>query len=48
MIPRYSPKDVVELFSDEQYRSAFEAAGLKPRNERSDLFSRGLYIATKQ
>jgi SAM-dependent methyltransferase len=44
----FSETHRLELFSDEQYRSAFEAAGLKPRSERSDLFSRGLYIATKR
>ena len=44
----FSETHRLELFSDAKYRSAFEAAGLKPRNERSDLFSRGLYIATKR
>lgn len=38
----------LELFTDEQYRAAFEAADLTVRNERSDLFSRGLYIGVKR
>lgn len=44
----FSETHVQQLFTDAQYRSAFEAAGLKPRSERSDLFPNGLYIATKQ
>jgi SAM-dependent methyltransferase len=44
----FSETHRLQLFEDAQYRAAFEAAGLKPRNERSDLFSRGLYVATKQ
>lgn len=38
----------LQLFTDEQYRSAFEAAGLTVRDERSDLFGRGLYIGVKR
>lgn len=38
----------LQLFTEEQYAAAFEAAGLKPRNERSDIFSRGLYVAVKR
>ena len=41
----FSETHVQQLFSDAQYRDAFAAAGLKPRNERSDLFPHGLYIA---
>jgi SAM-dependent methyltransferase len=44
----FSETHVQQLFTDEQYRSAFEAAGLKPRSERYDLFPHGLYIGTKQ
>jgi len=44
----FSETHVQQLFTDAQYRSAFDAAGLKPRSERSDLFPHGLYIATKQ
>ena len=41
----FSETHRLQLFTDGQYLAAFEAAGLHPRNERSDLFSRGLYIA---
>lgn len=44
----FSETHVQQLFSDDQYRAAFGAAGLKPRSERSDLFPHGLYIATKR
>jgi trans-aconitate methyltransferase len=44
----FSETHVQQLFTGQQYRDAFAAAGLKPRNERSDLFPHGLYIATKQ
>ncbi len=37
----------LQLFTDDEYLAAFEAAGLKARNERSDLFYRGLYVATR-
>jgi SAM-dependent methyltransferase len=43
----FSETHRLQLFTDAQYRAAFEAAGLRPRNERSDLFSRGLYMAMK-
>ncbi len=43
----FSETHRLQLFTDAQYLAAFEAAGLHPRNERSDLFSRGLYIAVK-
>jgi trans-aconitate methyltransferase len=43
----FSETHVQQLFTDAQYRSAFDAAGLKPRSERSDLFPHGLYIAAK-
>jgi len=44
----FSETHVQQLFTDEEYRAAFAAAGLKPRSERSDLFPHGLYVATKQ
>ena len=37
----------LQLFTNDQYHAAFEAAGLRPRDERSDLFYRGLYLARK-
>jgi ubiquinone/menaquinone biosynthesis C-methylase UbiE len=43
----FSETHRLQLFTDEQYLAAFAAAGLRARNERSDLFSRGLYVATK-
>jgi SAM-dependent methyltransferase len=43
----FSETHRLQLFTNEQYLAAFEAAGLHPRNERSDLFYRGLYIAVK-
>jgi trans-aconitate methyltransferase len=43
----FSETHVQQLFTDEQYRAAFAAAGLKPRSERYDLFPHGLYVATK-
>jgi hypothetical protein len=43
----FSETHVQQLFSNEEYHEAFEAAGLKPRNERFDLFPHGLYFATK-
>jgi ubiquinone/menaquinone biosynthesis C-methylase UbiE len=44
----FSETHVQQLFTREQYQAAFEAAGLKARSERSDLFPHGLYIAAKQ
>jgi SAM-dependent methyltransferase len=43
-ISAFSESHALQLFTDAQYRAAFEAAGLTVRNERSDLFARGLYI----
>jgi trans-aconitate methyltransferase len=43
----FSETHVQQLFSDDDYRDAFDAAGLKSRNERFDLFPHGLYFATK-
>ncbi len=37
----------LQLFTKEQYVAAFDAASLQARNERSDLFSRGLYVGVK-
>jgi SAM-dependent methyltransferase len=47
-VSSFSETHRLQLFSDEQYRAAFEAAGLKVRDERSDLFGRGLYIGVKR
>jgi ubiquinone/menaquinone biosynthesis C-methylase UbiE len=44
----FSETHVQQLFTQAQYRAAFEAAGLKSRSERSDLFPHGLYVATKR
>jgi ubiquinone/menaquinone biosynthesis C-methylase UbiE len=41
----FSETHRLQLFTDEQYRAAFAAAGLTVRSERTDLFARGLYIA---
>ncbi len=46
-ISAFSESHALQLFSDAQYRTAFDAAGLSVRNERSDLFARGLYIGEK-
>jgi SAM-dependent methyltransferase len=46
-ISSFSETHALQLFTDAQYRKAFEAAGLGVRNERSDLFARGLYIGQK-
>jgi hypothetical protein len=43
----FSESHALQLFTDAQYRAAFERAGMSVRNERSDLFSRGLYIGEK-
>jgi len=43
----FSETHVLQLFSDQQYRDAFEACGLRVHEERSDIFDRGLYIATR-
>jgi ubiquinone/menaquinone biosynthesis C-methylase UbiE len=43
-ISAFSESHALQLFTDAQYRAAFKAAGLSVRNERSDLFARGLYI----
>jgi SAM-dependent methyltransferase len=46
-ISAFAESHALQLFTDEQYREAFEAAGLFVRNERTDLFARGLYVGTK-
>jgi SAM-dependent methyltransferase len=46
-ITAFGETHALQLFADTQYRSAFERAGLRVRNERSDLFARGLYIGEK-
>ncbi|MFN2460426.1 MAG: trans-aconitate 2-methyltransferase [Candidatus Velthaea sp.] len=43
----FAESHALQLFTDAQYRDAFGAAGLSVRTERSDLFSRGLYVGTK-
>ena len=43
----FSESHAIQLFTDARYARAFARAGLNVRNERSDLFSRGLYIATR-
>jgi SAM-dependent methyltransferase len=37
----------LQLFTDAEYVDAFSAAGLTTTKERSDIFSRGLYIGVK-
>lgn len=46
-VEQFAETHAMALFTDEQYRSALRAAGFEERFERSDLFLRGLYIATK-
>ena len=46
-ISAFSESHALQLFTDAQYRAAFAAAALNVRNERSDLFARGLYIGRK-
>ncbi len=46
-ISHFSETHRMQLFSDEQYREAFAASGFRVRNERSDNFPHGLYVATK-
>ena len=46
-ISAFGESHALQLFAEGQYRAAFERAGLRVRNERSDLFARGLYIGTK-
>jgi ubiquinone/menaquinone biosynthesis C-methylase UbiE len=46
-ISAFSESHALQLFTDAQYRAAFAQAGLSVRNERSDLFARGLYIGEK-
>jgi SAM-dependent methyltransferase len=46
-ISGFSESHALQLFTDAQYRAAFERAGLTVRNERSDLFTRGLYVGEK-
>ena len=47
-ISGFSETHRLQLFTDADYRAAFESAGLKVRNERSDLFPHGLYIGVKR
>jgi ubiquinone/menaquinone biosynthesis C-methylase UbiE len=43
-ISAFGESHALAMFTDAQYRAAFESAGLRVRYERSDLFARGLYI----
>jgi SAM-dependent methyltransferase len=47
-ISGFSETHRLQLFTDDEYRAAFDAAGLKVRNERSDLFPRGLLVGVKR
>jgi SAM-dependent methyltransferase len=38
----------LQLFTTDEYRAAFEAAGLDTTLERSDIFSLGLYVGVKR
>ena len=46
-ISRFNETHTLGLFSDEEYRAAFGAAGFRVRLERTDIFVRGLYVARK-
>ena len=46
-ISRFNETHTLGLFSDEEYRAAFEAAAFRVRLERTDIFPRGLYVARK-
>jgi len=43
----FAESHALRLFDETQYRAAFESAGLRVREERTDLFTRGLYIGVK-
>ncbi|MGB8265472.1 MAG: class I SAM-dependent methyltransferase [Candidatus Velthaea sp.] len=43
----FAETHALRLFTEAQYREAFVAAGLRVREERTDLFTRGLYIGTR-
>lgn len=43
----FAESHALQLFTDAQYREAFTTAGLSVRNERTDLFDRGLYVGIK-
>lgn len=47
-VDQFEETHAMALFPDTTYRSALEEAGFDVRFERSDLFIRGLYIATKR
>ncbi|GAC1546908.1 MAG: hypothetical protein NVS2B17_30610 [Candidatus Velthaea sp.] len=46
-ISGFAETHTLQLFSDAEYRAAFTAAGLRVHSERTDLFTRGLYIGTR-
>jgi len=46
-ISSFGETHVLQLFDEQQYAGAFAAAGLRVREERTDLFARGLYIGIK-
>ena len=47
-ISRFNETHTLGLFSDAEYRAAFERAGFSVRAERTDIFPRGLYVARKR
>jgi len=47
-VSRFNETHTLGLFSDEEYRAAFERAGFDVRAERTDIFPRGLYVARKR
>ena len=47
-ISRFNETHTLGLFSEEEYRTAFERAGFHVRLERTDIFPRGLYVARKR
>jgi SAM-dependent methyltransferase len=47
-VDQFEETHAMSLFPDETYRNALESAGFEVRFERSDVFIRGLYIATKR
>jgi SAM-dependent methyltransferase len=46
-VSHFTEKHVLGLFSDEEYRQAFEEAGLQVYYDKDGLFGRGMYIGVK-
>lgn len=46
-VTHFTEKHVLGLFSDEEYRQAFEEAGLEVYYDKDGLFGRGMYIGVK-